>query len=134
MGLVEERETRYRVDTLLARLMDNIPELARSADTPAPSQSHEAGAQAISALVVAREKVSPEYAALRLRLEAVHAAAEASATSHPLETSVIAFDGASCLLEPRLRIGTSLSSDVVANKRLWDTKPLRRRVANTTTM
>jgi len=25
MGLVEERETRYRVDTLLARLMDNIP-------------------------------------------------------------------------------------------------------------
>jgi hypothetical protein len=46
MGLVEERETRYRVDTLLARLMDNIPVLARPADTPAPSQSHEAGAQA----------------------------------------------------------------------------------------
>jgi hypothetical protein len=43
--LVEERETRYRVDTLLARLMDNIPVLARPADTPAPSQSHEAGAQ-----------------------------------------------------------------------------------------
>jgi hypothetical protein len=45
MGLVEERKTRYRVDTLLARLMDNIPVLARPADTPAPSQSHEAGAQ-----------------------------------------------------------------------------------------
>jgi hypothetical protein len=44
--LVEERETRYRVDTLLARLMDNNPVLARPADTPAPSQSHEAGAQA----------------------------------------------------------------------------------------
>jgi hypothetical protein len=43
---VEERETRYRVDTLLARLMDNIPVLATPADTPAPSQSHEAGAQA----------------------------------------------------------------------------------------
>jgi hypothetical protein len=46
MGLMEERETRYRVDTLLGRLMDNIPVLARPADTPAPSQSHEAGAQA----------------------------------------------------------------------------------------
>jgi hypothetical protein len=46
MGLVEERETHYRVDTLLARLIDNIPVLARSADTPVPSQSHEAGAQA----------------------------------------------------------------------------------------
>jgi hypothetical protein len=46
MGLVEERETRYRVDTLLARLMDNIPVLATSADKPAPSQSHEAGTQA----------------------------------------------------------------------------------------
>jgi hypothetical protein len=46
MGFVEERKTRYRVDTLLARLMDNIPVLARPADTPAPSQSHEAGAQA----------------------------------------------------------------------------------------
>jgi hypothetical protein len=46
MGLVEERETRYRINTLLARLMDNIPGLARPADTPAPSQSHEAGAQA----------------------------------------------------------------------------------------
>jgi hypothetical protein len=45
MGLAEERETRYRVDTLLARLMDNIPVLARPADTPAPSESHEAGAQ-----------------------------------------------------------------------------------------
>jgi hypothetical protein len=43
---MEERETRYRVDTLLGRLMDNIPVLARPADTPAPSQSHEAGAQA----------------------------------------------------------------------------------------
>jgi hypothetical protein len=46
MGLVEERETRYRVNTLLARLMDNIPVLATPADTPAPSQSHEAGVQA----------------------------------------------------------------------------------------
>ena len=46
MGFVEERETRYRVDTLLARLMDNIPVLARPADTSAPSQSHEPGAQA----------------------------------------------------------------------------------------
>lgn len=44
--MVEERETRYRVDTLLARLMDNIPVLARPADTLAPSQNHEAGAQA----------------------------------------------------------------------------------------
>jgi hypothetical protein len=43
---VEEKGTRYRVDTLLARLMDNIPVLARPSDTPAPSQSHEAGAQA----------------------------------------------------------------------------------------
>ena len=43
--MVEERETRYRVDTLLARLMDNIPGLARPADTPAPSQSHEKPAQ-----------------------------------------------------------------------------------------
>jgi hypothetical protein len=134
MGLVEERETRYRVDTLLARLMDNIPELARSADTPAPSQSHEAGAQSDLSARCSERRSALSTAALRLRLEAVHAAAEASATSHPLETSVIAFDGASCLLEPRLRIGTSLSSDVVANKRLWDTKPLRRRVANTTTM
>ena len=33
MGLVEERETRSGVDTLLARLMDNIPVLARPADT-----------------------------------------------------------------------------------------------------
>jgi hypothetical protein len=40
------RETCYRVDTLLARLMDNIPVLATPADTLAPSQSHEAGAQA----------------------------------------------------------------------------------------
>jgi hypothetical protein len=43
--LVEERETRYRVDTLLARLMDNIPGLARPADAPAPWQSHEKPAQ-----------------------------------------------------------------------------------------
>ena len=43
---MEEKGTRYRVDTLLARLMDNIPVLARPADTPAPSQSHEAGARA----------------------------------------------------------------------------------------
>jgi len=43
---MEERETHYRVDTLLARLMDNIPVLARLADIPAPSQSHEAGPQA----------------------------------------------------------------------------------------
>ena len=46
MSLVEERETHYRVDTLLARLMDKIPVLATPADTLAPSQSHEAGAQA----------------------------------------------------------------------------------------
>jgi hypothetical protein len=44
--LVEERETRYRVDTPLARLMDYMPVLARPADTPSPSQSHEAGARA----------------------------------------------------------------------------------------
>jgi hypothetical protein len=39
MSLVEERETRYRVDALLARLMDNIPMLARPADTPAPAEA-----------------------------------------------------------------------------------------------
>ena len=37
--MVEEREPRYRVDALLARLMDNIPMLARPADTPAPAEA-----------------------------------------------------------------------------------------------
>ena len=59
MGFVEERETRYRVDTLLARLMDNIPVLARPADTPAPSQSHEAGAQAPAEATPPRQGTTP---------------------------------------------------------------------------
>jgi hypothetical protein len=70
MGLVEERETRYRVDTLLARLMDNIPVLATSADTPAPSQSHKAGAQAPAEAAHAKPTLGRAPRALRAALSA----------------------------------------------------------------